>query len=418
MLTCKNLDALTAREYFKEGYYQNGRWSGFGALALGLTGEMADPTAYENLLEGLSPDGKKQLTGKKVPVEGRRAAMDCTFSAPKSVSLTALVGGDERLIEAHRTAVQQTLTLIENRYAQTRILEKGSPRKVVNTNSLVVAQYDHIETRELDPHLHTHCVVINLTQLEDGRWRSLHNDAIYRNKKLLGMAYQHYLALEVEKLGYTVEPKEHGQFEISGYREEDLMDFSKRRQQILEAVGANNSRTERDRAWRATRKGKVIVAPEELKAKWIEQAQALGITFVQPGTPQPIPETPINQQSLDDAIEHCSERTVAFKQEEIEKFILSEGLPMDVTKIEKAISKRSASRCASHKELIRTPEKGQVRFTTQSALQRELATLNLMQQGQGKVTPLEDPETVEEFLKAQSFTQGQKEAIASAATTT
>lgn len=69
-----------------------------------------------------------------------------------------------------------------------------------------------------------------VTQRSDGKWRSLHNDAIYRQQKLLGMAYQHHLALEVQKLGYQVVAKGQGQFEIAGFQPTDLEKFSKRRQ--------------------------------------------------------------------------------------------------------------------------------------------------------------------------------------------
>ena len=43
--------------------------------------------------------------GKTIKSVEHRAGWDATFSAPKSVSLTALVGGDERVRDAHRQAV-------------------------------------------------------------------------------------------------------------------------------------------------------------------------------------------------------------------------------------------------------------------------------------------------------------------------
>jgi conjugative relaxase-like TrwC/TraI family protein len=220
--------------------------------------------------------------GKKVKPDQHRAAIDCTFNAPKSVSVQALVGGDFRLVEAHRQAVNQTLEIMEDRYAMTRILKKGQPRQVVNTGSLAIAQFDHIETRDLDPHLHTHCVVMNVTQAADERWRSLHNDAIYRQQKFLGMVYQHNLALEVQKLGYEVVASGHGQFEIAGYQTKDLEQFSKRRQRILASAGKGATVEERNIAWGNTRVKKEAVGLDELKARWEREAQKLGLTFVIP----------------------------------------------------------------------------------------------------------------------------------------
>ena len=97
----------------------------------------------------------------------------------------------------------------------------------------MVAEFDHIETRELDPHLHTHCLIMNMTEVKRGKWYSHHNEAIFENKKFLGTLYQHYLAQGVEELGYEIQSKGKGQFEIQGYKQEDLEAFSKRRQQIV-----------------------------------------------------------------------------------------------------------------------------------------------------------------------------------------
>ena len=411
MLTPKNIKARTAIEYFLQGYYQKGKWLGQGAAALGLSGEIKEVLAYENIIKGLSPDGNQKLFGRSVDTEKRKAALDCTFAAPKSVSLCALVGGDERLIKAHQDAVEKVLQLMEQEYAQTRVMLDGKTQSVVKTGNLVIAKYDHIETRELDPHLHSHCLVMNMTQLPNGEWYSHLNDAIFRNQKLLGMAYQHYLALEVQKLGYSVERRDHGQFEIKGYTEEQRLDFSKRRQQILARAGEKGSWLERELAWKKTRKNKEHVTPEELKARWLEQAQALGIEIVQASEPQlEVESLEVNPKLIVDAIAHCSERQVAFRPEEIKKFILSESLPLDVTKILPLLE--------SNSELIRISEQQGIRYTTQAALQRELNTIRLMQQGQSKVPAVAQKEEAQQHLVKTTLNSGQRAAVLMATTTT
>jgi conjugative relaxase-like TrwC/TraI family protein len=87
-------------------------------------------------------------------------------------------------------------------------------RQAVGTGNLIVAQFHHDTSREKDPQLHTHCVVINATQLNNGRWQSLHNDILFKQQKLLGMIYQNELAVEVQRLGYGIEPRANGQFEL------------------------------------------------------------------------------------------------------------------------------------------------------------------------------------------------------------
>jgi conjugative relaxase-like TrwC/TraI family protein len=411
MLTAKNTEPQQAVHYFMEGYYQEGtsRWSGQGAKKLGLSGAVDQQETFTNIVNGLSPDGSQHLAKRKLDSSQRRAATDLTFSAPKSVSLQALVGGDERLITAHQLAVQKTIKLIEERYSYTRVTT-DTHRVATRTGNLVVAEFDHIETRELDPHLHTHAVVMNMTQLDNGEWYSLLNDEIFKNKKFLGMVYQNYLALEVQKLGYSVEALKHGQFEIKGFRVEDLQEFSKRRQQILTEAGENATWAEREAAWTATRNKKQKINPQELKASWQEEALALGIKFVQPGAVQPEQKSRlVSDENLEEAIAHCSERNVAFTQEDLEKFILNQGLATDVSLIEPLIKVNS--------QLLSLSSENRD-FTTLAAVNRELATIKLMQSGQGQVSPLAQTEVVSSHLEKTALNADQRRAVLDAATTT
>ncbi|MBW4426937.1 MAG: relaxase domain-containing protein [Nostoc desertorum CM1-VF14] len=412
MLTAANVSSEMAVNYFIKNYYHQGksRWSGQGAEKLGLSGAVENQQAFKNVIEGRSPNGREQLNAKVLKTDERRAALDCTFSAPKSVSLMALVGGDERLIAAHHQALKKVLTLMEQRYAITRVTQ-GDSRHRVNTANLVVAEFDHIESRSLDPHLHTHCLVMNTTEAS-GKWMSLVNSEIFANKKFLGMAYQSSLATEVIKLGYEVEPRQHGQFEIKGFKEQDLEAFSKRRQQII-AAGASTTWAEREKVWDTTRQRKQKVTESELKSLWHEEAAALGINFSLPVEPNSFVQDSQEMQSLEnalaEAIAHCSERNVAFKQEDLEKFILSERLFTDVTAIEPLIKQ--------HQELIALPGV-QLQYTTLSAVKRELATIELMQSGQSKVNPICSRKVIESQLEKTSLNSGQRQAVSLAATTT
>ncbi|MBC1222153.1 MobF family relaxase, partial [Nostoc sp. UCD120] len=415
MLTAANVSSEMAVNYFIKNYYHQGKslWSGQGAKKLGLSGAVDDEEAFKNIIEGLTLDGREVLNARVVKEKGkgfeRRAALDCTFSAPKSVSLMALVGGDTRLIDAHDQALKETLELIEQRYAYTRVTSDNG-RHRIKTGNLVVAQFSHIESRDLDPHLHTHCLLMNMTQTPDGRWLSLGNNEIFANKKFLGMAYQSYLAREVLKLGYEIELRKHGQFDIKGFLEKDLETFSKRRQQIIALAGANSSWAEREKIWDDTRQRKEKLPESELKAYWVEEAAALGITFVKPGEAwENVPANDLNlSHVLNLAIAHCSERNVAFTQEDLEKFVLEERLATDVTAIEPLIK--------SHQELIGLPGLTH-QFTTMTAVRRELATIELMQQTQGNVNPISHPEVVESLLENTLLNKGQREAVELAATT-
>ncbi len=268
MLSITKISPKQGENYYKqENYYSQGEanqhseWFGCGAKTFALSGNVKAED-FKNLLHGKSPDGKQQLSGKQINLETHRAGVDMTFSAPKSVSIAALVGGASQLEEAHRTAVRRTLEIIENRYAQARSMVDGK-RVAVNTGNLVVAQFHHDTSRDLDPQLHTHCVVLNCTQLENGNWRSLHNDELYNQKMLLGKIYRNELASECQKLGYEIEKKENGLFEIKGYTPEQLEGFAKRSQQIKSAVGENASSKEKEIAALNTRAAKGKERPRE-----------------------------------------------------------------------------------------------------------------------------------------------------------
>ena len=222
-------------DYFKEDNYysksealEQSKWFGNGAKALGLEGKV-EGEPFKNLLHGQSPDGSKTLSGKKINLKKHRAGFDLTFSAPKSVSMAVLMGGDRQLEQAHRIAVERALKIIEQQYAQARVWD-GKQQQKVNTGKLVVAQFHHTTSREKDPQLHTHCVLINSTQLENGKWRALSNEELYNQKMLLGKVYRNELASECQKLGYEIEKKENGLLSIKGYTPEQLNQFAKRSQ--------------------------------------------------------------------------------------------------------------------------------------------------------------------------------------------
>ncbi len=421
MMTPKNIKAKTAIEYFKKGYYEKGKWLGPGAEKLGLKGEINDYQVYENIVNGLSPDGRQRLNKREVHIDKRKAAVDCPFEAPKSLSVTALIGGDERLIEAHNQAVEEVLQLMGERYAKTRIVLAGKVQEVIKTGNMVIAKHDHFESRELDPHIHSHCLVMNITQAPNGEWYSHLNDDIFRYQKLLGMMYQHRLAAKVEKIGYETEWKENGQFDIKGYSEKDLMSLSKRRRQILAvAGGANASWAERERAWKKTRRNKEYVPLDELKVRWQSEAKDLELKIVKPRELELEPAHELEaaqasqknlQKVFDDAIKHCSEKRVAFKVEDIERFVLSHSRhTIDVNDLQPLID--------SSAELIHLKEKDGVRYTTQTAVQLELATIRLMQSGQKAVESIAHAEVLEHYLTQTTLNQGQRASVMLALTTT
>ncbi|MEM1279430.1 MAG: MobF family relaxase, partial [Cyanobacteria bacterium P01_H01_bin.152] len=421
MLSTSNLSAAQAETYYtQEDYYSSEetayptKWLGKGAAALGLS-ETVNQHEFSSLLSGQSPDGQS-LSGKVVNPEKRRAATDFTFSAPKSVSIAALIQGDERVLAAHHEAVSQALSVLEERYAQTRVSTTAGRQKVT-TGNITAAVFTHSTSREAEPQLHSHCVVMNATQLPDGRWFSFSNESAIANKKLLGQIYQNELAIALQQQGYQIEPKAHGQFELKGYSPELLQTFSTRRQQILklieewEATGSENNLALREMATLVSRKRKPKEEDEGvLQRGWNALIHLKGLDL--PDLPKE--DLQSDQQSssastlIDSAIQHSGERESVFRQTKLERFVFEHQLGQaGFNEIEAAI--------ASHPELIRIEEG---KFTTQAALNLELNNLRLMQQGQRAVNAIANTVIVQKYLAPTSLNPEQQKAVEISATTT
>jgi conjugative relaxase-like TrwC/TraI family protein len=235
---------LAVGDYYREGQKVSGEWFGEAATALGLTGAVSE-TEFFALCENEHPQTGHCLTQRKNTVrqEGRetkanrRVFYDFTFSPPKSVSVAALVAGDERVIEAHKQAVRAALSEFET-FAATRI-RKNKARDFRLTKNIVAALFSHDTSRALDPHLHTHCVVFNATHdPKEDRWKALENQEMLKARKYAEAVYYHELAKDLRRFGYRIRSRARGDFEIEGVSEELCTQFSKRHEQINEAQAA------------------------------------------------------------------------------------------------------------------------------------------------------------------------------------
>ena len=279
--------------YERDGYYANddpghreaSRWAGDGAADLGLSGAV-DPEVFSQVLEGRVPDGSGQRLGRRTKDGGvlHRPGRDVTLSAPKSVSLAALIGGDGRIFKAHDRAVKRTLSWVERHAAQTRVRDPATgAMKRIGGQKMVAATFRHDTSRNLDPQLHTHAVIANMVRGDDNKWRTMANESLYRSQKLIGMIYRAELAAGLQVLGYGIE-KSHadGRFEIAGVSRDVIEAFSTRRAAIQAAMNerglgetADNPRLA-ERAALMTRAHKRDVDHAALREHWQKQAEALG----------------------------------------------------------------------------------------------------------------------------------------------
>ncbi|HGW9715302.1 TPA: MobF family relaxase [Escherichia coli] len=325
--------AGSAGNYYtdKDNYYVLGsmgeRWAGRGAEQLGLQGSV-DKDVFTRLLEGRLPDGA-DLSRMQDGSNRHRPGYDLTFSAPKSVSMMAMLGGDKRLIDAHNQAVDFAVRQVEA-LASTRVMTDGQSETVL-TGNLVMALFNHDTSRDQEPQLHTHAVVANVTQ-HNGEWKTLSSDKVgktgfienvYANQIAFGRLYREKLKEQVEALGYETEVVgKHGMWEMPGVPVEA---FSGRSQAIREAVGEDASLKSRDVAALDTRKSKQHVDPEVRMAEWMQTLKETGFDIrayrdaadqrAETRTQAPgavSQEGPDVQQAVTQAIAGLSERKVQF----------------------------------------------------------------------------------------------------------
>ena len=175
MLSISSIKGDAGYYSHEDNYYASGsldsRWMGEGAEKLGLKGEVASAD-MDAVRQGKLPDGS-DLSRMVNGVNKHRSGYDLTFSAPKSVSVMALVGEDRRFIEAHNRAVAVVMQEVE-KLVSARITEEGKTETVL-TGNMVAALYNHDTSRDLDPQLHTHALVFNATFAGE-KWRSLASD--------------------------------------------------------------------------------------------------------------------------------------------------------------------------------------------------------------------------------------------------
>ncbi|MDR5785254.1 MobF family relaxase [Caballeronia sp. LP003] len=303
--------------YAKDGSAM--QWHGKGAEALGLNGPV-EQARFAELLDGRI-DQHTQLRRTK-PSEARkeRLGYDLTFSAPKGVSLQALVHGDERIIAAHDRAVAAALREAEM-LAAARHTVNGKTH-VEQTNRLVAATFRHETSREVDPDLHTHAFVLNMTQRANGEWRALVNDGIVNSLSHLGNVYKAELAKELKHLGFNLKFDRNGTFDLAHFSEHQIHEFSARRNQIdakLAEWGLSRdsaSPEQRDRAAMQTRERKAAIDRDDVRASWQARATELGIDFDRrewAGVGNDGPESrPTSSPQIDEPLDHHADQTVRF----------------------------------------------------------------------------------------------------------
>lgn len=335
-------------------------WQGEGSRRVGATGEI-DPARFKAMLQG--DFGRGVAGGRSIRKDSKaRAALDLTFGAPKSITLQALIGGDERLIHANDKAIAAALTYVEQHLTKGRRKENGKSR-IEHTGNLIIAKFRHETARPTkgaapDPHLHVHALLMNLTQRADGSWVALSNEEIFKLLRVTDSIYQAELERNVRALGYAVR-HEKSHIELAHISREQIEFFSKRSAGITAELSARG--TSREAAPHALRQGITLAHRQaktqelnrtELYRQWRDAATAIGMQFDHANQQADIQPTQklghrsdlVAQASLGWAIQHLAEReSVMPLADLLQNAVRHAGGHTDITAIQAAIQGRVKS---------------------------------------------------------------------------
>lgn len=388
--------------YYTQGGEIRGEWHGKLAEEWGLHGQVSEEQ-FHRLSEGQHPITGRQLVryqtpreyanehGERVRTMEHRAGWDATFSAPKTVSLTALVGGDERVREAHETSVNAALNEVEN-YVQARI---GGNHPAQTTGKWIAAKFEHDSARPVDgyaaPQLHTHVVFFNLTEMPNGETRALQPKELYRTQQYATAVYRTELASRLQELGYEIERGRSGQPEVKGYSKEYVEASSPRRQQITEHLaeeGVRGAGAAQIAAHR-TRDAKSALSAEEMFDRHRLLAERFGnqperVVQTARATEHGIEREPI-APAAQSAMSFSRQRNLEREAVADERDLLRDALKRSMGKMTLAEVKADFEKRVDAREFIEVEQRKNIpnrAFTTTEMLGYERDVMRAMRQGQ------------------------------------
>lgn len=391
-------DNPTTNYYLAEqnGTEKTTQWYGKIAEREGILGHEIEHQKLEAVLNG-------QLNNDQTPrahSDTRRTGYDLVFSAPKGVSILALVYGDTRIIDAHNAAVKTALNLLEKDTAQAKVTE-NKERRFENTQNLLFGLVQHKTSRENEPQLHTHALLANMTYDKQGSLKNLASSSvqngfetqgtyerILEKQKYYGMVYQSELGRALEKMGYTIQYLGEGQIDVKGVPMDLIEANSTRRQQILkqeQELGIQSGKA-RDHIAHQTRKAKTYTPEDSLVKEWQSTTEAQkfdGLAFIAASyhgehrkkMELPAPSNKM-QQAIDNSISYLSDRLSTFSYEKVLVTVLDKFTPNAILQIDEL--KQVLDSKIKQGDLIALDEK-QTLFTTQEQIDREMKLIESTQ---------------------------------------
>ncbi len=385
-------------DYYLDDGHVPAHWHGRAAEMLGLQGELTFDQ-FSALCRNRYPNTGERLTG--ADRQNRRPAYDFTFSVPKSVSVLYAIAGDDRLLEAMRESVQETMRLVED-VADVRVRKGGQDTNRRSAN-IVYADFVHTLSRPAgpqgipDPFLHVHAVVLNCSfDPVEKQWKALQiGDNIKKAAPYFQAIYRAKLAEKIQRLGYQVSAQR-GDFEIVGISKQVNDKFSQRTKEI-EAFAKRKAREEKLDQLPPRLKALVGLMTRQSKNKGFswnqlkdhwhsmltrEEIHAIHSTFERARSTMP------NFQDRSDelfqlALDHLLERQSVVTCQDLIAETLRFGLGQ-------VTYQGTAAALEGRADLLRATYDGTPVVTTQQVMNEERELLDLIERGRGRGLPLGD----------------------------
>ena len=386
-----NVSSKQAGSYYeKDGYYArldvaDNRWGGSLKEQLGL------------------PDNvKKEEFDLLIKENKARAGIDLCFSAPKSVSVAMCLDDKTRadMIDAHNIAVEKAMKEIESREIGTRITKDGVTTHV-KTGNMVYAKFNHYVSRNSDPQLHSHNVILNYT-MHNGKMYAIDNPDLYKNQMLYGQIYRNELAKNLLEKGYEIERTDlaKGFFELKGIEAQTLEKFSSRRQEIeaqLKEWGVNTPAAA-ERAALSTRAAKEHRNLNELTQSWRETIHEIGGVKIEKADHAITRTDEQKAQEIEEGIKRIATQEYAFSDKTLKRAVLAAGVASGLTEAEydKYVKEHPEQIINIGKRLDQA--NGPDYYTTRANMEQEARIMEIAQNGRGAM-PGMTPERADELVR-------------------
>jgi conjugative relaxase-like TrwC/TraI family protein len=376
-------ESLKREDYYSEGQEVSGDWNGIAAERLGLSGAVTT-AAFESLCDNKIPGTDERLTQRNK--SNRTVGYDFNFHCPKSVSVAYEFTQDERILDAFKMSVNQTMREIESDM-KTRVRKNGADENRT-TGNMIWAEFVHFTARPVngipDPHLHAHCYTFNTTWDDEekkwkaGQFRDLKADAPY-----FEAAFHARFSKQLAEMGYRIERTAKG-WELAGVPQRVLDEFSKRTEQVeqkAKELGITSAKGKDGLAAMTRERKQKELTKLELRGMWNARVSAEERASIQNNLRNEVSAAPkiSEMKAMDFAMQHCYERASIVTDKEL----LRHALRFGMGDVNVAQTKRQLLR----DELIKENIDGRQWLTTKNVLAEEKRLIDFVQDGKGKFKP-------------------------------